>query len=315
MTEPKIIHAAPEVNPSGRDVCVAIGFFDGVHLGHQAIIRRTLEDARALNALAVVVTFDQHPSTIVAPHRIPPLLQTASQRLSTLAKQGVAVVLALRFDAALRAQSGPEFIHSLLRDIGKLRSVSVGENFVFGRNRSGSVESLRALGAQLGFVVHGLPAVTWAGKPISSTRVREAIRRGDLTHAAGMLGRPWVLQGNVTRGDGLGRQIGFPTANLETRGLVLPPHGVYAATASLAEDGGETYKTVVNIGVRPTLAQPQPSLRVEAHLLDFTGDLYGKSLNVVFHQVIRPEQKFPSLDALKQQIARDVEAVRATANP
>jgi riboflavin kinase/FMN adenylyltransferase len=310
VTESKIIHAAREVNPNGRQVCLAIGFFDGVHLGHQAIIRRTLEDARSLEALAVVVTFDQHPSTIVAPHHIPPLIQTGSQRLRTLVAQGVDAVLALHFDACLRSQSARDFIHSLAYDLGRIRSISVGQNFVFGRNRSGSVESLRHMGAELGFQAHGLPAVTWAGMPISSTRVREAIRRGDLALAREMLGRPWVLQGMVSRGDGLGRQLGFPTANLEVGGLVLPPHGVYAATASSGELAAECFKAVVNIGYRPTLGQAHPSLRVEAHLLDFDGNLYGETLDLTLHRVIRAETKFPSLDALKQQIAIDVAAAR-----
>ena len=162
---------------------------------------------------------------------------------------------------------------------------------------------LKSLGAELKFHVHGLAAVSLDGKAVSSTRIREAIRSGDLDAASQMLGRLWALAGTVVRGDGLGQKLGFPTANLDVAGLVLPPNGVYAVHV---EVDGRRYRSVLNIGLRPTLQRPEPQLRVEAHLIDFTGDLYGRELEVTFLQKLRPERKFASLSKLREQIARDI---------
>jgi riboflavin kinase/FMN adenylyltransferase len=165
------------------------------------------------------------------------------------------------------------------------------------------VDLLRRLGAELKFVVHGMAAVSLDGRAVSSTRIREAIRAGDLDGVSQMLGRAYSLAGTVVRGDGLGHQLGFPTANLDATGLALPPHGVYAVHA---EAGGKTYRAVLNIGLRPTLQNPNPQLRVEAHLMDFGGGLYGQELEVAFVDKLRGETKFPSLAELRQQIARDI---------
>ncbi|MCX6890014.1 MAG: hypothetical protein NTX51_00585, partial [Verrucomicrobia bacterium] len=176
-------------------------------------------------------------------------------------------------------------------------------NFLFGHKRSGDVQLLKRLGAELGFVVHGLAAVSLDGKAVSSTRIREAIRSGDLDAASQMLGRAYSVCGTVVRGDGLGRKLGFPTANLDATGLALPPNGVYAVHA---ETGGRRYLSVLNIGHRPTLESPAPQLRVEAHLVDFAGDLYGSELEVSFCERLRPERKFESVGELREQIARDI---------
>ena len=304
----KIIHAANELGNGSRKVCLAIGVFDGVHLGHQQIIRQTVADARQHDAVALVVTFDRHPSVVVAPERVPPQIFMRSQKMRTIASLGADALLEICFDQAFGAKSGEEFIRELARDLGKLHSICVGANFVFGRQRSGDVALLKKLGGELGFVVHGHAAVALDGVLVSSTRIREAIRTGDLDAAGQMLGRPYAIGGAVVAGDKIGRQLGFPTANLDTTSLVLPPNGVYAASAKV---NGQFYRVALNIGVRPTVAAIQPPVRVEAHLLDFSGDLYSAELEVEISAKLRAEQRFASPAELREQIAQDVAAVRA----
>jgi riboflavin kinase/FMN adenylyltransferase len=299
----RVIHAADELKPAGRKVCLAIGFFDGVHLGHQQIIRQTITDARQHEAIALVVTFDRHPNTVVAPNRVPPLIYSLPRKLRTIESLGADTLLLIHFDKAFSEQTGEGFIRALARDLGHFQSLCVGANFVFGYKRGGNVDLLKKLGAELKFTVHGMAAVSLDGRAVSSTRIREAIRAGDLDGVSQMLGRAYSLAGTVVRGDGLGHQIGFPTANLDATGLALPPHGVYAV---LVEVGGKTHRAVLNIGLRPTLQNPNPQLQVEAHLIDFAGDLYGQELEVAFVDKLRAETKFPSLAELRQQIARDI---------
>ena len=299
----KTIHSLGELGHTRRKVCLAIGFFDGVHLGHQQIIRQTTTDARQHEALSLIVTFDRHPNSVVAPERAPALIYPLAQKLQVIESLGVDTALLVHFDKEFSQISGEAFIRSLARDTGQLRSICVGANFVFGHKRSGNVELLRKLGGELGFAVHGLAAVALDGKAVSSTRIREAIVAGNLDEAGQMLGRGYSLFGKVMHGDELGRQLGFPTANLDVSGLVLPPSGVYAAQARV---GRVFHRAVVNIGSRPTLQSAKPQLRVEAHLLDFTGDLYGRDLEIVFVEKLREEKKFPSLADLRTQIARDI---------
>jgi riboflavin kinase/FMN adenylyltransferase len=303
----KIIHAATELKTTGRRVCLAIGFFDGVHLGHQQIIRQTIADARQYEALAVVITFDQHPSTVVAPSRVPPLIYSLPQKLRAIESLGSDALLLIHFDRAFSEQSGEAFIRGLARDFGQIQSLCVGNNFTFGHKRGGNVALLKTLGAELKFIVHGMAAVSLDGRIVSSTRIRETIRNGDLDAASQMLGRAYSLAGTVVRGDQLGRELGFPTANLDASGLLLPPHGVYAVRAFVQ---GRLHRAVVNIGSRPTLKNPAPEVRVEAHLLDFDEDLYGQGMELTFLEKLRDERKFSSLPGLKEQIARDIAEAR-----
>jgi len=303
----KVIRAASEFHSGSRRVCVAIGMFDGVHLGHQQVIRQTLEDARQHDGLALVVTFDRHPNAVIAPESMPLLIQTLPQKLRAIQALGVHATWLIEFDRAFSQVTGDAFARSLARDLGQLHSLCVGSAFTFGHRRSGNVALLKQVGRELGFQVHGLAAVSLGGRAVSSTRIREAIQAGDLDLAAQMLGRTYALAGTVRRGDQLGRELGFPTANLEVSGLVLPPRGVYAVRARF---GDQPHPAVLNIGLRPTLGDPHPTLQVEAHLLDFNQDLYSRELEVAFVARIRDEQRFPSLKALKVQIGRDVEAAR-----
>jgi riboflavin kinase / FMN adenylyltransferase len=302
-----VIRDARELQPGPRKVCVAIGMFDGVHLGHQQVIRQTIEDARQHEGVAAAITFDCHPNSVVAPDRNPPLIYSLAQKLRVIRSLGIDTILLLHFDQAFSGIPGEQFIRDLARDFGHIHSLCVGSAFTFGHKRSGNIGLLKRLGQELNFIVHGLASVALDGKVVSSTQIREAIRAGSLDVASQMLGRSYSLTGEVIRGDQLGRALGFPTANIDVGGLVVPPNGVYAAHARAAD---RTHRAVVNIGLRPTLQNPDPRLQVEVHLLDFSGDLYGKELEIAFVAKLREEKKFPSREALREQIGRDVEAAQ-----
>ncbi len=306
----KIIQAATELKPGSRKVCLAIGFFDGVHLGHQQIIRQTITDARQHDAIALALTFDRHPNSVVAPDHVPPLIYSLPQKLRAIESLGADKLLLIHFDEKFSRQTGEEFIQRLARDLGKIQSLCVGMDFVFGYKRSGDVALLKKLGGKTGFTVHGLAAVSLAGRIVSSTRIRGAIRAGELEAASQMLGRPYAISGRVVAGDRVGRQLGFPTANLDVTGLVLPPNGVYGGLARVEK---KSHRVALNIGFRPTMASAARQLRVEAHLLDFDGDLYGEELTVELGVKLREEKKFASAAELHRQISRDLAAVRALA--
>ena len=303
----KIIHAATELAANGRKVCLAIGVFDGVHLGHQQIIRQTISDARQHDAIALVLTFDRHPNSIVAPNKVPPLIYSLPQKMRAIELLGADALLLIQFDKKFSEQTGEEFIRSLTRDFGKIHSVCVGADFVFGRKRGGNVTLLKKLGGEIGFQVHGLAAVSLDGEIVSSTRIRETIRAGDFDAASQMLGRTYAISGRVVEGDKLGHQLGFPTANLDATNLILPPNGVYSGCTKLKR---QLYRVALNIGFRPTVVIGKPQLRVEAHLLDFDGALYGEELEVEIGEKLRNEKKFASPTELREQIARDIAQVR-----
>jgi riboflavin kinase/FMN adenylyltransferase len=304
----RVIRRACELDPEGRRICVAIGVFDGVHLGHQQVIHQTLAEARQHQGLAVVVTFDRHPHAVVCPEQAPAMIYPLSKKLQVLESFGLDATLLLRFDQALSHVPAESFIRELAQAWGMLFSISVGTHFNFGYRRAGNLALLRQLGQAFHFSVHGLTAVSLGGRAISSTRIRETIGHGRLELVNQMLGRSYTLAGRVVAGDRLGRTLGFPTANLDATGLILPPSGVYAVQAVIRE---QRHPAVLNIGYRPTLQRSEPQLRVEAHLLDFDGDLYDQPMEILFLSKIRSESRFPSREALSAQIARDIAAARA----
>ncbi len=304
----KLTHNAKDLQPGSRKVCLAIGVFDGVHLGHQQIIRQTLADARQHDAVALVITFDKHPNAVVAPDRVPPQIFARSQKLRAIESLRADALLEIPFDKNFSEKSGEDFIRELARDLGKVHSICVGADFVFGRRRSGNVALLKKMGEELLFQVHGLAAVSLDGQVVSSTRIREMIRAGNFDAASQMLGRPYAICGRVVEGDRIGQQLGFPTANLDAANLILPPNGVYSAVTKL---NGRRYRVALNIGLRPTVAAARPQLRVEAHLLDFSGPLYGAELELEPGLKLRDEKRFSSPTELREQISRDVAAVRA----
>jgi riboflavin kinase / FMN adenylyltransferase len=303
-----IIRQAREFSFEPRKVCLAIGMFDGVHLGHQQVLRHAILDASQHGAYSVAVTFDRHPKSVVAPERTPPLIYSLEQKLRVLSSTRVHTIFLIQFDESFCRMSGENFIGLLARDFGRIQSICVGSTFTFGYRRQGNIQLLKKLGEQLQFTVHPIAAVSLDSKPVSSTLIRESIRAGDLDHASQMLGRPYSISGLVIPGAKIGRSLGFPTANLEVRGRVLPPNGVYAVQVQTSK---QTWKGVVNIGCRPTLSQDPSAIQVEVHLLDFDGDLYGQEIEIVPVERLRDEQRFPSPELLRRQIQQDVTAARA----
>jgi len=241
---------------------------------------------------------------------VPPLIYSLPQKLRAIGSLGADNLLLVGFDKKFSEQSGEAFVRGLARDLGSIQSICVGADFVFGHKRSGDVALLKRLGGEIGFSVHGLAAVSLDGRVVSSTRIREAIRAGKIDAASQMLGRPYSIAGHVVEGDKLGRQLGFPTANLDAAGLVLPPNGVYSGFTKLK---GQIYRVALNIGFRPTMVLASPELRVEGHLVDFRGRLYGVELEIEVVEKLRDERKFTSPAELQAQITRDIAAVRERA--
>jgi len=303
----KIIDSTADLNPGPRKVCVAIGVFDGIHLGHQQVIRQAVSDALQCGGMSVVITFDRHPNTVVAPDSAPPMIYRLDKRLEVIASLGLEATCLIRFDRAFSQVPAEQFVRQLAADFKQMHSVCVGSDFNFGCRRSGNLELLKTMGRELKFAAHGVASLALNGEIVSSTRIRQAIREGDFYQAGEMLGRSYSLCGRVVEGDRVGRTLGFPTANIDVAGLILPPDGVYAAHALV---NGKPRRAVVNLGMRPTLRSPKPLFQAEAHLLDFEGDIYGQRLELVFIDKLRGEQRFPSMDALKEQIRRDIAAAK-----
>lgn len=289
---------------------LAIGNFDGLHLGHRAVIETMLADARTQRLIPSVLTFEPHPRRYFTPDAPAFRLETLSQKLHRLHAWGVERIYMPRFDAAFAARSAEDFLQNILQQSIGAKTVVTGENFAFGKARQGTTEMLQQWGAAHGVRIHNLPPVLAEGEVCSSTAVRQALARGDMQHAAALLGRPYSIRGWVRHGDKRGRQLGFPTANLRLGdALKLPKFGIYAVRATI-EPGAEIYTGVASLGVRPTIAENEaPSL--ETYLFDFNRDIYGRRLNIEFVTWLRGEEKFDSLDALQMQIAADVEAAKA----
>lgn len=284
---------------------LALGVFDGVHIGHQAVIDRAVKAASRHGGLAGLLTFDPHPIRVIAPQKAPTsLLETLEHKVRVADEHGVKLFIPLHFDLEMAKMEAAEFISRLMA--APVKTISVGEDWRFGHNRTGDVNFLGEEAAKRGFTLEAVAPVMHDGERISSSRIRQAIRDGNLDAAAEMLGRAYTICGNVVEGRKLGRTIGFPTANLATGDAQLPPDGVWAVSTKLPD--GRIIPSVANLGMRPTVAGEHRSL--EVHLFDFSDDLYGQAMEVRFEKYLRPETKFPSLDALKVQIQRDAEDAR-----
>ncbi len=281
---------------------LAVGVFDGVHLGHQAVVK-------SLSGAKAALTFEPHPLAVIAPQRVPPRLTTLEQKVAYMRAQGTVTVVAVKFDEALRNLTPGGFVDEIARVFPDLREVAVGEGWSFGRNREGTTDRLAALADKHGFGVKAIPPFMLEGVPVSSTRIREAILNRRFPDAARLLGRAYAVTGRVIHGDKRGRSMGFPTANLAEIEQLLPPRGVYACLARVA--GHLTkYKAVMNLGHRPTFTSNGVD-SLEVHILDFEADLYDLKVWVSDFHWLRDEQIFPDLDALKSQIAEDVAQARA----
>ncbi|NNE13193.1 MAG: bifunctional riboflavin kinase/FAD synthetase [Ilumatobacter sp.] len=297
--------------PDGRAV-ITIGAYDGVHLGHLAVISHVRRLAEERGALAAVVTFDQHPAAIVRPESAPKLLTGPEQKLELLAATGVDAVVVVHFDAAQAAESPESFVRRVLVDALKTQVIVVGEDFHFGRHREGNVDLLRKLGDEHDFDVEPielLARLDGVDEPVSSTAIRRALAGGDITRANEMLGHPFEARGTVVRGDQRGRLLGFPTANVEVPSATcLPADGVYAGWYE--RPAGESHPCAINLGRRPTFYEHADSSLLEAHLLDFDDVLYGERARIRFTHFLRSERKFDGIEALKAQLDIDVEHAR-----
>ncbi len=303
----EVLHSIPELSQLRGPLFLAIGVFDGVHRGHQAVISTSADHAQAANGTPVVVTFDPHPEKVLRPQSAPRLLTATEHKTALIRALGVGHLLIIHFDKQFAATEPEDFAEQLVAHSKPLREICVGHEWSFGRNRRGNLDLLKNLGAKMNFHVIGVPPIKSNDEVVSSTAIRQAIEGGDFARAAGMLGREYTILGTVVRGDNLGKKIGFPTANLTAHNEQFPPNGVYAAVARLV-DG--MHCGVVNLGVRPTVTSGKSERVLEIHLFDFDRDIYGRDIEIRFVKFLRPETKFESLDALVAQIRRDVQQAR-----
>jgi riboflavin kinase/FMN adenylyltransferase len=303
----EILRSIPELSRLPGPLFLAIGVFDGVHRGHQAVISISTDHARAANGTPVVVTFDPHPEKILRPQSAPHLLSATQHKIALIRALGVGHLLVVTFDKQFAATEPEDFVQQLVTHSKPLREICVGHEWSFGRNRRGNLDLLKKMGVRFNFEVVGVPPIKANDEVVSSTAVRQAIDRGDFAKAAAMLGREYTVLGTVTHGDNLGKKIGFPTANLSAHNEQFPPNGVYAAAARLS-DG--VHLGVVNLGVRPTMTTGKSERVLEIHLFDFNRDIYGRDVEVRFVRYLRPEKKFENVDALVAQIQRDVDQAR-----
>ena len=285
---------------------VALGNFDGFHLGHQAVVGRAVARARSQGRPALVATFDPHPVRHFRPDTPPFRLTTLDQRERLFAAAGVDAMVVFSFDAALAALSAEAFAERLAARL-QVAGVVTGEDFTFGQGKRGDIAMLAALGTAHGFTAETVGAVTLDGETVSSSRIRELLRAGDPRGAARLLTRPFAIEGTVQHGDKLGRTIGYPTANLDMGKYLRPAYGIYAVTARLPD--GRQVQGAANLGIRPTFDPPKELL--EPYFFDFSGDLYGQTIEVALIDYIRPEAKFDSLDALTAQMEADCAEARA----
>ena len=285
-----------------RPTVLTLGVFDGLHLGHQLIMRTVVERARETGAVPTVITFDPHPRAVLHPGSAPPLLQTFDQKIEGFGVLGIEQTIVVHFTKEFSNLSAEDFIRDVVMDRLHAREVYLGKGFAFGHNRSGNIELLRRLGRELGFVAGEVPEVQLRGQRVSSSKIRELLARGQVNLARRMLGRPYGVEGRVARGAERGHQLGFPTANLHPHNRVIPRNGVYV-TGTLID--GKWRRSVTNVGLRPTFGDAsEPS--VETFVMNWDGDLYGDVIRVRFLHRLRDERRFSSVDELKTQITRDV---------
>ncbi|WP_309623617.1 bifunctional riboflavin kinase/FAD synthetase [Novosphingobium sp.] len=300
------LNAGEPVPPSLRGAVIALGNFDGFHLGHQAVVGEALGWARAEQRPAIVATFDPHPVRFFAPGSPPFRLTTLDQREELFGAAGADAMLVFEFGAALAATSAEVFVKDLLADRLGVAGVVTGEDFTFGKGRAGNVAVLQQLGAPCGLAARAVGPVSDAGEVVSSSRIRDALKAGDCATATHLLTRPFAVRGEVRHGAKLGRSIGYPTANLEMGSYLRPRYGIYAVTGTLP--GGQVLHGAANLGIRPSFEPPIELL--EAYFFDYSGDLYGQTIEIALHHYLRGEEKFETLEALTAQMERDCALAR-----
>lgn len=303
----QVFHHISELRKLEKPVHLALGVFDGVHVGHQEVIRQAVDAAKEEGGLAGVVTFEPHPIRVLAPERAPRrILASIQHKADLLADLGVDFLCVQEFTLDFSKREAKDFIQDLASNSAQLKRIAVGEDWIFGKARGGNVMRLRQWGEELGFQVEAAPPVMVQGERVSSTRIRQAIRDGNLTAAKEMLGRDYTVVGTVEKGRQLARQLGFPTANVVAHNEQLPPDGVWELEAVI---DGAHYQAIGNLGRRPTVETEDARRLLEVHVFDFDGDLYEQVIEAKFLKFIRSEKKFESIDALKAQIELDVVSV------
>jgi riboflavin kinase / FMN adenylyltransferase len=303
----EILRSIPELAKLRGPLFLAVGVFDGVHRGHQAVISTSARHAESENGTPVVVTFDPHPMKVLRPQDAPHLLTATPHKIALIRDLGVRHLLVIKFDKTFAATAPEDFVHQLLAHSKPLREICVGHEWSFGKDRRGNLDLLKNLGERFHFDVVGIPPVKADGTVVSSTAIRHAVEKGDFATAAEMLGREYTILGAVKGGDKLGKKLGYPTANLSAHSEQFPPNGVYLAEARI---GRALHRGVINLGFRPTVSSGKSERVLEIHLLDFDRDIYGQDVEVRFVRYLRPERKFDSLDALVRQIDLDVQQAR-----
>jgi riboflavin kinase/FMN adenylyltransferase len=301
----QVLYFPDAPQPKWPTPIVALGNFDGLHRGHQQLIQQVRHRASERGGTAVAVIFDPHPPQVLRPDKAPPLLMTLEQKLEAFERSGLDAVAIVRFTRELSQWEPESFVERVLIDWIRVSEVWVGENFLFGRDRKGTFTLLRALGEDRGFRTDKIEPVRYKDFVVSSTRVRHLIGEGRVDEAGALLGRYYAIDGVVVHGDGRGRELGYPTANLDVASALLPAFGIYVTVATI---DGVTHPSVTSIGVRPTIGDGR--LVVEAHLLDGSRDVYGARVRLGFVSRLREERKFDGLDALKAQMAVDCAEAR-----
>jgi riboflavin kinase/FMN adenylyltransferase len=299
----EVLHFPDDARPAWLvHPVLALGNFDGLHRGHLKIVERVRRGAAEHGGTPMAMTFDPHPSRIVRPDKAPPLLMTKAQRLEALDRAGIAAVAVVRFTPELSHWDPETFVRTVLVDWLRVSEVWVGANFLFGHDRSGNFSTLRTLGQRYGFRADKIDPVRYKEFVVSSTRIRRLVAEGRMDEAGALLGHPYYIDGTVVAGKHRGRELGFPTANLQTDNELLPPNGVYATTTTTID--GVVHASLTNVGVRPTFGDTAKPI-IEAYVLGFNGDLYGRPLRLGFVQRLRDERKFEDVDALRAQMEAD----------
>src|SRR5437867_8042056 len=298
----EVLHYPDDARPSWLvHPVLALGNFDGLHRGHLKIIERVRRGAAEHGGTPMAMTFDPHPSRVVRPDKAPPLLMTKKQRIEALERAGITAVAVVRFTHELSQWDPETFVRTVLAEWLRVSEVWVGANFLFGHDRSGNFSTLRSLGQRYGFRADKIDPVRYKEFVVSSTRVRRLVAEGRMDEAGALLGHQFYVDGRVVAGKRRGRELGFPTANLKTENELLPPNGVYATTVTI---DGIVHPSITNIGLRPTFGDTTKTM-IEAYVLGFDGDLYGRSVRLGFVQRLRDERKFEDVDALRAQIEAD----------
>jgi len=284
---------------------ITLGNFDGVHLGHQELVRMVIRRAKETGAASMVVTFRPHPLKILAPEKCPPLISIYEEKIKLFESLGIDVLVKIPFTVEFSAMTPEDFVKNILCDTLGAIEIFVGCNYRFGRARQGDVQTLRRLGERYGFAVREVEQVSLGGEVISSTKIRTLLREGEVEHAARLLGRIYAITGIVVKGDGRGKGLGFPTANIAPKHAIIPSDGVYAVRLSVRD---RLYDGIANIGMRPTFNKKV--LAIEVHVFDFDEDIYGEDISLYFIRKIREEKKFKNVDALVGQIRSDIEIAK-----